>query len=82
MVYIEVGGEQGNWQCRNMDYKICNGETEEENIKDWIKQVGLNFNECYRCNDNWTWNGRKIVVIPLYEYWNYGKSSWKSLRWQ
>lgn len=83
LVWIEVGGEQGDRKCQQVDYKICRGEGEEEVLKDWLKQKeeNITFDKLKCRNGLWSYYSRPIRIFELNQNFDNGHGSWKQLQW-
>lgn len=84
LVWINIGGENGYWQCEQYYYKICTGDTEEEIIKDWLDQSelsGIDFSSCKKQDNQWYSYGRSITIFELKKNFLPEDNKWKTLVW-
>lgn len=81
LVYVETGGEQGNYICSNMYYTIIEGSMGVSIVEDWCKTNNIKYNKIkYDIDENcWRVDGYIVRVIELIEDFD---ETWKHLEWR
>lgn len=77
LLWVEVGGENGNWNCGHAYHTVCEGGDEREVILDFMMQTRLKNIKKFK--DNWLADGRVIRMIEL--PYSFEDNNWKTLQW-
>lgn len=77
LLWVEVGGENGDWSCGHEYHTVCEGGDEREVILEFMMQTRLQGFK--NRGDGWTVNGRKINMIEL--PYSFKDNNWKTLQW-
>jgi hypothetical protein len=78
LVFVETGGEQGNYQEGYSYYTICQGNLPLDILQEWASKNNLKNCQFYQIeNGKWTDSGYIIQMVPLYD----NCETWQTLRW-